>query len=117
MTRPPRLCSCGNIVPAGVRCQCQLKQDRARKRRFDQKRPSARERGYTTEWDKARRDYLHHNPYCRFGCGRLATVVDHIIPHKGNPRLFWDRANWQPLCTPCHSREKQRQERKLNNDV
>ncbi|MEO4040348.1 HNH endonuclease signature motif containing protein [Hoeflea sp. CAU 1731] len=45
-------------------------------------------------------------------CGKPAKVVDHIIPHKGDRKLFWDRSNWQPLCTPCHSSKKQRQEAK-----
>jgi hypothetical protein len=31
-----------------------------------------------------------------------ATVVDHIIPHRGDQELFWDRSNWQPLCAPHH---------------
>lgn len=31
-----------------------------------------------------------------------ATVVDHITPHKGDKALFWQRANWQPLCKRCH---------------
>jgi 5-methylcytosine-specific restriction endonuclease McrA len=45
--------------------------------------------------------------------GKLApaTVVDHVAPHKGDQRLFWDTANWQALCKPCHDRHKQRQER------
>ena len=29
-------------------------------------------------------------------------VIDHIIPHRGDPILFWDRSNWQPLCKDCH---------------
>jgi 5-methylcytosine-specific restriction protein A len=32
-----------------------------------------------------------------------ATVVDHVIPHKGDKALFWDESNWQPMCAPCHS--------------
>jgi 5-methylcytosine-specific restriction endonuclease McrA len=115
MTGVPRLCSCGKIVPHGLRCACQIMQDRARKARHDARRPSARERGYTSEWEKARREYLTAHPHCRmcaeFGRVTPATVVDHIQPHQGDKRLFWLRANWQPLCTPCHSREKQRQER------
>ena len=39
------------------------------------------------------------------------TVVDHIVPHKGDPELMWAWSNWQPLCKPHHDREKQRQER------
>jgi len=31
-----------------------------------------------------------------------ATVVDHIVPHRGDPILFWDEKNWQPLCKDCH---------------
>lgn len=45
--------------------------------------------------------------------GRItaAKVVDHIIPHKGDQTLFWDKANWQSLCAPHHNRDKQREER------
>jgi 5-methylcytosine-specific restriction endonuclease McrA len=110
MPKPPRLCSCGKIVPHDQRCECQRKQDRERKARHDRNRPSARERGYDHRWRKARVEYLALHPYCRM-CGKPASVVDHVIPHKGDPRLFWHRANWQPLCQPCHDRHKQRQER------
>lgn len=34
-----------------------------------------------------------------------ATDVDHIKPHKGDPKLFFDRTNWQALCHACHSRK------------
>jgi len=34
-----------------------------------------------------------------------AGVVDHIVPHKGDADLFWQRTNWQPLCKPCHDRK------------
>jgi 5-methylcytosine-specific restriction protein A len=40
-----------------------------------------------------------------------ATVVDHIIPHKGDPILMWDRTNWQSLCKPHHDSDKQSQDR------
>ena len=32
-----------------------------------------------------------------------ATVVDHIIPHRGDMKLFWDKSNWQPLCEHHHN--------------
>jgi len=38
-----------------------------------------------------------------------ATVVDHIIPHKGNQVLFWDESNWQPLCKFHHDQKTGRQ--------
>jgi 5-methylcytosine-specific restriction protein A len=31
-----------------------------------------------------------------------ATVVDHIVPHKGDKVKFWDSSNWQSLCKRCH---------------
>ncbi|WP_456297628.1 HNH endonuclease signature motif containing protein [Kineothrix alysoides] len=34
-----------------------------------------------------------------------ATVVDHVIPHRGDPILFWDKRNWQPLCKTCHDKK------------
>lgn len=31
--------------------------------------------------------------------------MDHIVPHKGDMTLFWDRNNWQSLCSACHKRK------------
>lgn len=75
-------------------------------------RGSARQRGYTYKWEKARARYLREHPLCRMcfdrGLIRAAEVVDHIIPHKGDPVLFWDSANnWQSLCKPHHDSAKQ----------
>jgi 5-methylcytosine-specific restriction endonuclease McrA len=41
------------------------------------------------------------------GIPRAATVVDHIIPHKGDQKLFWNQDNWQPLCKTHHDSHKQ----------
>lgn len=110
MPRPPRLCSCGKIVPHGVLCGCQQAHDKARKARFDKTRPSARQRGYTVAWERERKLWLHHHPTCAF-CGQPATVVDHIVPHRGNREAFWNWRDWQSLCQPCHNGRKQRMER------
>ncbi|MCF8483828.1 MAG: HNH endonuclease [Rhodobacteraceae bacterium] len=110
MPRPPHLCQCGKLVPRGALCACQIASHRARNARHDAKRPTARRRGYTAEWETERKAFLIRHPHCTL-CNAPATVVDHIIPHRGNKVLFWDRANWQPLCKPCHDRHKQRQER------
>jgi len=72
----------------------------------DKPRGTARERGYTTQWDKARKGWLAHHPLCveceRQGRTTAATDVDHIVPHRGDMELFWDRENWQSLCGRCH---------------
>jgi 5-methylcytosine-specific restriction endonuclease McrA len=88
-----------------------IKYDQERKARFDQQRPSARERGYDSKWQKEAKAFLALHPYCRM-CGAPSRVVDHVIPHRGDKRLFWQRSNWQALCTPCHSSRKQREERR-----
>ena len=47
------------------------------------------------------------NPFCvkcyEEGHITMATVVDHIVPHRGDQKLFWDRGNWQPLCEHHHN--------------
>lgn len=40
---------------------------------------------------------------------KAASVSDHVIPHRGDERLFWE-GELQSLCKPCHSRLKQREE-------
>lgn len=60
-------------------------------------------------WRTARLSYLMRFPLCRDceqrGVTQEATDVDHIRPHHGDVKLFWDVKNWQPLCRPCHSRK------------
>ena len=69
-------------------------------------RETAAERGYDSRWQRERELYLRKNPLC-VKCkakGKItpARVVDHIIPHRGDPLLRWDRNNWQALCKDCH---------------
>jgi len=109
--KPPRLCACGHRVASGARCPCERKRDAERKARFDRTRPNSSQRGYSGTWEKARAAFLRRHPLCVM-CGARATVVDHKTPHKGDTALFWDRANWQSLCGPCHNRTKQRLERR-----
>jgi len=40
-----------------------------------------------------------------------SPVVDHIVPHRGDPVLFWDETNLQTVSKVWHDSEKQRQER------
>ena len=56
----------------------------------DRVRGSAAARGYDERWRKARAAFLQKHPLCEI-CraeGKLvpATVVDHIIPHRGDKR-------------------------------
>ena len=67
---------------------------------------SAGKRGYGSRWQRESKQFLQSHPLCaecmKQGRYTKATVVDHIKPHRGDPKLFWDRTNWQSLCKPCH---------------
>lgn len=69
-------------------------------------RESASKRGYGRKWQKARLVHLHKHPLCVVcrSKGRIvaADEVDHIVPHHLDWRVFWDRKNWQSLCSRCH---------------
>lgn len=66
-------------------------------------------------WRKASKAFLKRNPLCA-KCEKIdhvaaANVVDHVIPHRGDLKLFWDQGNWQSLCRSHHSSDKQAEER------
>nr|WP_321457433.1 HNH endonuclease signature motif containing protein [uncultured Cohaesibacter sp.] len=116
--RIPRICACGIETGPGELCPCEHEGKKRRGAKHDLIRPTASQRGYSYQWRKARELFLLDNPYCaecaKHGINRPATVVDHIIAHKGDPVLFWTRENWQPLCENCHNSIKQRLERSTN---
>ncbi|WP_421590918.1 hypothetical protein [Shinella sp. M27] len=96
-------------------------------------RSSARQRGYDTRWEKARKAFLAkpENQFCErcnaaglLNVGnlrmdgsaqtnprRIHLVVNHRIPHKGDQRLFWDRSNWEVACPDHHDIRIQQEER------
>lgn len=79
-------------------------------------RGSARERGYTTRWDKFAKRHLRDHPLCEYcladGKVVAAEVVDHDLPHRGDPALFWDNT-FTSLCRRCHDVDKRRAEHRL----
>lgn len=113
-SRPKKPCArpgCSELVEAGQRyCEQHKRQEQ---KRYDNQRGTSAQRGYTARWQRARKRYLAEHPLC-VECekqGRLtpATVVDHVIPHKGDRRLFWDQGNWQSLCKRCHDKKTARE--------
>ena len=50
------------------------------------------------------------------GIVAVATVADHVVPHKGNYDLFW-HGELQSLCAFHHNKTKQRIERKGSNTI
>lgn len=70
----------------------------------------------TEEWKILRGLQLKREPYCRFcaeeGRQVRATVADHVEPHRGQHRLFFDPGRLQSLCKPHHDGRKQSEERR-----
>ena len=87
----------------------------------DPPRESPSRRGYGRAWQRARQRYLGRHPLCvechAHGQAEAATTVDHLVPHKGDKALFWDKGNWQALCTSCHSRKTAREDGGFGHDV
>ncbi len=69
----------------------------------------------TARWKSLRARYIKSHPHCECphhkGKRVPATVVDHIIPHKGDRRLFFSYKNLQAMTKECHDRFKQSQEK------
>ena len=77
-------------------------------------RPAGK-RGYGSRWQRESKAFLQAHPLCVrcLASGKYvrATVVDHIVPHRGDQKLFWDRGNWQPLCKHCHDTKTMTEDR------
>ena len=62
-----------------------------------------------SRWRRLRKQFLLEHPLCeeckKQGAVTAATVVDHIKPHQGDERLFWDESNWQALCKHHHDKK------------
>ena len=67
----------------------------------------------TKEWLARREEQLHSHPNCAMceeeGKHKLATVADHVTPHRGDWKLFIE-GELQSLCSPHHNSVKQSQE-------
>lgn len=95
-------------APKQFRPPWMRKAARESRRQHDQRRGSARERGYTRTWEKERAAYLAVNPLCKrcmdHGKVTAASLVDHVVPvEDASDPLFWEVENWQPLCRDCHA--------------
>ena len=82
---------------------------RASRHYQDSRRGTSTERGYNARWYRYTKAYLAEHPLCAIceqqGIVEQAEMVDHIIPHHGDPNLFWDPNNHQPLSLACHNRK------------
>jgi len=103
--KPCSRVGCSNLID-GNKKYCKSHEELQENNHYDKYRGTAAQRGYNAKWRKARTRFLSMNHLC-VECSKefkitVATVVDHIIPHKGDYALFWDETNWQPLCKKHH---------------
>lgn len=111
--QPKRLCNhphCPDFQDKDGYCNKHAKE---RRDRYERTREGSHKRGYDNKWRKVRAVYLRRYPLCvvceKEGILLMATQVDHIIPHKGDMKLFWSESNWQSLCSSCHSQKTRRE--------
>ncbi|WP_226782741.1 HNH endonuclease [Oceaniglobus trochenteri] len=69
----------------------------------------------TAAWQRLRWSVLVAARFTCVRCGQVMSdtamlVADHKVAHRGDRALFWDRANLQCMCKPCHDGAKQREE-------
>lgn len=74
----------------------------------------------TARWQRLRLRRLDHDLWTCAQTGEVlvegrelpnAAVVDHIVPHRWDPDLFWDWDNLQSVAKHWHDSQKQRIER------
>lgn len=122
-TKPASPCThpnCGRLAVERGRCADHRRTEAARA--YDKQRGGAANRGYGRKWEAARLAFLRAHPLCEcVDCkgGELrvmaASVVDHIVPHRGDPALFWNSNNWQAMAKQCHDRKTAREDGGFGN--
>lgn len=111
---------CGVLVRKG---RCAAHAD-ALAKAIDAQRESRSRRGYTRRWYRYRAAWFREHPLCgdrldgpsaeHSRCVAAGVVtpmaeLDHIVPHDGDARRFWDPSNHQSLCKLCHSAKTMRE--------
>jgi 5-methylcytosine-specific restriction protein A len=65
---------------------------------------------YGRRWYAETRLFLRVNPICvglpdgthHWKCNGAATLVDHLIPHRGDLEVFWQTDGWRAMNRHCH---------------
>lgn len=113
--RPLKPCGrprCPNLVRSG-NCLAHGGEDsrRIRQAASNRRHGSASSQGYGAEWRRQSKQFLLEHPLCECEEHKgkedapAANMVEHVIPHRGDPVLFWDQGNWQARTRSCGSRK------------
>ena len=110
---------CPNLVDRGKEGYCDDHRSSRCSVRNEEKRKESDDRAlYNWQWAKYSKARLRRDPLCiglrlvpggpivinthEEGVVVAATLTDHIVPHKGDRKLFWDTKNHQSGCKTCH---------------
>lgn len=100
--RPCRYPGCPELIEGGGYCDKHKRQER---KRHDDNRPGARQRGYDKRWEKVRAQYIAEHPLCeRCEAKGLITptaMVHHKIPISQGGKVL-DKSNLMSVCRRCH---------------
>lgn len=87
-----------------VRADKEQERHRATIERLNSLDHPGKELYYTAEWRKLRARIIAEHPYCTDCGGSDYLQVDHIVPHRGDPLVFFDPAVLVVRCEECHKR-------------
>lgn len=91
-----------------------FKNNRPRAREFNSK--SHIDKLYKGEWQHYSRAFLKLNNKC-IACGSPSQACDHMVVHRGNSEMFWNRENHIPLCHSCHNTITSRFDKRSPQDI
>lgn len=106
-TRTRRFCAfprCGALATSGSHC-------RVHAARAERLSPLFNVRRWyrTSRWFALRARVLRRQRWCPLcevdDLQTKTTDCDHIVPHRGDPALFWDETNLQGLCKRHHAQK------------
>ena len=104
-------------IGAGVNVPANHRADTMRKRDYRSAEAAAYRILYKSRrWRLLRLAQFARQPLCERCLDRgkvtVATVANHRRPHKGDLELFFDQANLESACKPCHDGPIQSDERR-----
>lgn len=99
--RPCAHVGCRNLVtPPALYCETHLSDAGA----YDRWRGSARERGYSSRWERIRLAYLRGHPLCE-ECEKQGRVTPaEQVHHKDGNVSNMSEDNLMSVCSACHNR-------------
>lgn len=108
--RAPRTCSRPGCFKTAIGPYCESHEgygvEASRQYEARRAQTSGRQLYQDPRWQKERVQFLSAFPQCcELDCTASSAVVDHHIPHRGDPTLFWNRTNWRPMCKSHHDRK------------